>query len=101
MTDPENGLADASDPQREWELQKALTYADDIIATLREPFVVLDGKLRVKTANRSFYESFQVLRAGTENCLLYELGDGQWDIPSLRTLLEEVLSLNNAVRDFE
>jgi len=33
--------------------------------------------------------------------MLYELGDGQWDSPSLRTLLEEVLSLNHAVHDFE
>ena len=78
-----------------------VSYADDIIATLREPFVVLDGDLRVKTANRSFYESFHVLKEETENRLLYELGDGQWDIPALRTLLEEVLSRNHSVHDFE
>jgi len=82
-------------------LDKALAYADDIVATLREPFVVLDGDLRVKTANRSFYDSFQVTKEGTENCLVYELGDGQWDNPGLRTLLHEVLTLNHAVHDFE
>jgi PAS domain S-box-containing protein len=89
------------DDSMEWELQKALAYANDIIATLREPFVVLGPDLRVKTANRSFYESFQVLKEETANRSLYELGDGQWDIPALRTLLDEVLSLNNSVHDFE
>ncbi|MEX0611762.1 MAG: hypothetical protein WD229_06550, partial [Pirellulales bacterium] len=62
-------------------LAKALAYADDIIATLREPFVVLDSALRVKTANRSFYDSFHVLKEETENRLVYDLGNGQWDIP--------------------
>lgn len=91
-----------SDPHREWELQKALAYANDIIATLREPFVVLDGDLRVKIANRAFYDSFSVEEAETENRLLYELGDGQWNIPSLRTLLTDILrSQTPSLRDFE
>ncbi len=85
----------------ERELAKALGYADDIIETLREPFVVLDDDLRVKTANRSFYDSFKVSKEETEDCLLYELGNGQWDIPGLRTLLDEVLSHNKSVHDFE
>ena len=58
-------------------LAKALTYADDIIATLREPFVVLDADLRVKTANRSFYDSFRVSKEEAENRLVYDLGNGQ------------------------
>lgn len=82
-------------------LAKALTYTDDIIATLREPFLVLDSDLRVKTANRSFYDSFHVTKEATENCLVYDLGNGQWDIPSLRKLLDEVLSRNQSVHDFE
>ncbi|HUE70420.1 MAG TPA: ATP-binding protein [Pirellulaceae bacterium] len=82
-------------------LALSLTYADDIIATLREPFMVLDANLRVKTANRSFYDSFQVSKEETENRLVYDLGNGQWDIPGLRKLLEEVLSLNQSVHDFE
>ena len=82
-------------------LGKALVYADDIIATLREPFVVLDGDLRVKTANRSFYDSFHVSKEETENCFVYDLGNGQWDIPGLRNLLDEVLSRNQSVHDFE
>ncbi len=87
---------------RAWVLQKALAYADDIIATLREPFLVLDGDLRVKTANRSFYDSFQASKEDTENRLLYELGDGQWNIPSLRTLLADLFrSESPAFQDFE
>ncbi len=82
-------------------LAKALAYGDDIIATLREPFLVLDQDLRVKTANRSFYESFHVSKEETENRLVYHLGNGQWDIPALRKLLDEVLSRNQSVQDFE
>jgi signal transduction histidine kinase/ActR/RegA family two-component response regulator len=82
-------------------LAKALAYGDDIIATLREPFLVLDQGLRVKTANRSFYESFHVSKEETENRLVYQLGNGQWDIPALRKLLDEVLSRNQSVHDFE
>lgn len=82
-------------------LAKALSYADDIIETLREPFMVLDADLRVKTANRSFYEQFQVTQAETEERLVYDLGNGQWDIPGLRTLLDEVLSRNQSVHDYE
>lgn len=82
-------------------LDKALGYADDIIATLREPFVVLDSDLRVKTANRSFYDTFRVTKGDTENRLVYDLGNGQWDIPGLRKLLDEVLSRSQSVNDFE
>jgi PAS domain S-box-containing protein len=82
-------------------LATSLAYADDIIATLREPFLVLDADLRVHTANRSFYDSFHVSKKETENLLVYELGNGQWDIPGLRKLLEEVLSQNKSVHDFE
>ena len=82
-------------------LAKSLAYADDIIATLREPFIVLDSDLRVKTANRSFYDSFHVSKEETENRLVYDLGNGQWDIPGLRTLLDDVLSRNQSVHDFE
>src|SRR5450432_3052002 len=85
----------------EWDLAKALAYGNDIIATLREPFLVLDHDLRVKTANRSFYDTFQVPMEETENRLVYDLGNGQWDIPALRKLLDEVLSRSRSVHDFE
>jgi signal transduction histidine kinase/ActR/RegA family two-component response regulator len=82
-------------------LTKALAYGNDIISTLREPFLVLDGDLRVKTANRAFYDSFHVLKEQTENQFIHDLGNGQWDIPALRSLLDKVLSRNESVHDFE
>src|SRR3990172_3721359 len=81
--------------------QEAHIDAESIVATIREPLLVLDGNLRVKSANRSFYESFHVQPEETENRLIYDLGNSQWDTPSLRTLLEELLPKNTELRDFE
>ncbi len=93
---------DITDRRRlERALAKSLAYADDIISTLREPFLILNGDLRVQTANRSFYESFHVSKEETENCLVYDLGNGQWDISDLRKLLDQVLSRRQPVHDFE
>ena len=63
--------------------------AKAIVDTVVDPLVVLDGDLRVITASRSFYLTFQVDRQETQGQLLYELGDGQWDIPKLKMLLEK------------
>src|SRR6202789_1725693 len=82
-------------------LQNALTYADNIIATLREPFVVLDKSLRVRTANVAFYRGFHATKEETEGRFVYDLGNGQWDIPQLRTLLAQILSNSHPVEDFE
>ena len=82
-------------------LQDALTYADNIIATLREPFVVLDKSLRVRTANAAFYRDFQASKEETEGRFVYDLGNGQWDIPQLRTLLLQVMGNSHPVEDFE
>ena len=78
-------------------LQNALTYADNIIATLREPFVVLDKSLRVRTANAAFYVS----KEETEGRFVFDLGNSQWDIPQLRTLLPQVLSDSHPVEGFQ
>jgi PAS domain S-box-containing protein len=81
--------------------QEALCYAEEIVATLREPFLVLDKSLRVMTANASFYRAFHASEPETVGRYLYDLGDGQWDIPVLRTLLEEAIPKAIAVEDFE
>jgi PAS domain S-box-containing protein len=94
-----NDLTDGQ--ESEDALKVALDFAESIIATLREPFVVLNRELRVKMANRSFFESFHVSKEETENRLVFELGNGQWDIPLLRTLLNEVPSNSHPVHDFE
>ena len=85
----------------EQEVQAALAYADNIIATLREPFLVLDKSLRVRTANACFYRKFGVSQEETEGRFVYELGNRQWDIPRLRTLLEEVLPQNHCFQDYD
>ena len=65
------------------------TLARAIVDTVREPLLVLDQDLRVVAASRSFYLKFRVNREDTQDQLIYELGDGQWDIPGLRALLEK------------
>jgi PAS domain-containing protein len=92
---------EANVDKRTDELQRALAYAENIIATLREPFVVLDKGLRVRSANAAFYRDFHASKEETEGRLLCELGNGQWDIPRLRTLLPQVLSNCHPVEDFE
>jgi PAS domain S-box-containing protein len=90
-----------TDAQKEGLLNVSLHYAENIIAALREPVVVLNGDLRVKTVNRPFLDSFHVSKEATENCLVYNLGNAQWDIPFLRTLLNDVLSKSHPIRNFE
>jgi two-component system CheB/CheR fusion protein len=80
---------------------EAKEYAEGIIQTIRGPLLVLDDKLRVITANKSFYDTFKVETAKTEGELIYELGNNQWDIPKLRTLLEDVLPKNTELNDFK
>ena len=79
---------------------EARLYAEGIIATVREPLVVLDTSLRVQSANSAFYTFFDVGSDETENRPLYDLGDRQWDIPELRTLLEKMLPQNSHVTDY-
>jgi two-component system, chemotaxis family, CheB/CheR fusion protein len=87
--------------RREQEIQESRDYAISIVETVREPLLVLDGDLRVRTANRAFYQSFQVSPADTVGRLIYELGNGQWDIPRLRSLLQELLPQNSHFENFE
>jgi two-component system CheB/CheR fusion protein len=82
-------------------MKRAHEYTASIVATVREPLLVLDTELRVQSASRSFYKTFQVVSENTLNRPLFELGNGQWDIPDLRRLLVEVLPLEIEVTDFE
>lgn len=69
----------------------ALHYFKTLVEVARESFLILDANLMVISANPTFYQNFQVSSEQTENKLLYELGNGQWNIPELKRLLEEVL----------
>src|ERR1700720_3456081 len=72
-----------------------------IVDTVREPLIVLDDALRVVVASRSFYRAFDATRQETEGRSLYELGDGQWNIPGLRTLLEEIIPRHTTIEAYE
>ncbi len=86
---------------RNEQLKEAQDYAEAIVETVREPLVVLSEDLRVQRANLAFYQFFQVAPQETEGRSLDELGDGQWNSPRLRTLLEQVLTTQQSFRDFE
>jgi len=79
----------------------ARNYAESIITTIQEPLLVLDKTLRVKTANNAFYKTFQVTQEETEDALIYELDNKQWNTPALRKLLEEILPQKSKFADFE
>jgi hypothetical protein len=76
-------------------------YIRTVVDTVREPFLILDKDLRVMAANESFYRTFQVDPKETENKLVYNLGNRQWDIPALRKLLEDILPQNTFFKGFE
>ena len=83
------------------ENRDAGAFAQAIVDTVREPLLVLDKDLRVLAASRSFYLAFRVAPTTTQGRLLYALGDGQWDIPKLRLLLEKIVPEQGVMEDYE
>ncbi len=81
--------------------EAAQGFLQSILDTGREPFLVLDATLSVVTANRAFYQTFAADESDTVGRFVYHLGDGQWDIPALRRLLEEVLPAEAAFEGYE
>ena len=77
------------------------TYIKTVVNVVREPILILDENLRVMAANDSFYRTFQVESKDTEKKNVYELGNGQWNIPALRKLLEDILPKNTFFKGFE
>ncbi len=77
------------------------TYIKTVVDVVREPVLILDKDFRVMAANDSFYRTFQVEVPDTEKKIIYELGNGQWDIPALRKLLEDILPKNTFFKGFE
>jgi chemotaxis protein methyltransferase CheR len=87
--DPFHGFAD----------NRALAQA--IVDTIREPLLVLDKDLRVVAASRSFFQTFRMNRQDVQGQPVYALGNGQWDIPELRLLLEGILPQHMIMEDYE
>ncbi len=84
---------------RLWE--ESWTYIKTVVDVVREPVLILDKDFRVLVANEAFYQMFQVPIEDTENKIVYDLGDGQWNIPALRRLLEGILPKNTFFKGFE
>ncbi len=81
--------------------EQGWTYIKTVVDVIREPVLILDKDLRVMAANESFYQSFRVEAKETEGQVVYKLGNGQWDIPALRRLLEDILPKNTFFKGFE
>jgi two-component system, chemotaxis family, CheB/CheR fusion protein len=87
--------------QSEEAMRRARDYTDNIIQTVPISLIVLDAKLTVICANQAFYRSFQVAREDTEHRLIYELGSGQWNIPKLREILDDIVMRDSNIDNFE
>jgi two-component system CheB/CheR fusion protein len=95
-------LVDINDLKRSTQqLEQARNYAEAIVETVPDALLVLNSELRVITANLAFYQLFQVTPTQTEKQLIFALGNGQWQIPELQSLLAETLSQNIKFQDFE
>jgi two-component system, chemotaxis family, CheB/CheR fusion protein len=81
-------------------IKRTKRLAEDMVATMREPLLVLDTNLRIQSASRAFYQLFQLTSADTENRFFHELGQGQWDNPDLRRRLQQVLQKDESFTDF-
>lgn len=77
------------------------TYIKTVVNVVREPILILDKDLHVMAANEPFYNTFQTEVKNTEGRMVYELGNGQWDIPDLRKLLENILPKHTFFKGFE
>ncbi|MEG4214908.1 chemotaxis protein CheB [Microcoleus sp. Pol14C6] len=82
-------------------LEAARNYAEAIVETVQTPLVVLDANFRVNKANRAFYKTFQISSSEIAQYSLFELGNGQWNIPQLRWILEDILVSDVQLQNFE
>ncbi|MBD2247987.1 chemotaxis protein CheB [Nostoc sp. FACHB-888] len=82
-------------------LEQARNYAEAIVETVQVPLIVLDSDFRVNKANRSFYETFQVSPSQTTQSLIFELGNGQWNLPGLQQILEDILANDTTIQNLE
>ncbi|PIP69215.1 hypothetical protein COW91_00485 [Candidatus Nomurabacteria bacterium CG22_combo_CG10-13_8_21_14_all_32_8] len=82
-----------------WE--EGWAYIKTVVDVVREPVLILNEDLLVLAANEPFYQMFQVKPERTENRIVYELGNGQWNIPALKKLLENILPEHTFFKGFE
>jgi two-component system CheB/CheR fusion protein len=85
----------------EQEVMHTRDFAEAIIATVKDPFVVLDANMRVQKANEAFFTTFKIKPADVVGRPLFELSQGQWNIPKLRKLLLKILPRHSSFNHFE
>ena len=95
------GTTEQTETENLLRVKQAYDYASDIVETVQVPLLVLSIDLKVITANSSFYENFLTKPEESEGRYIYELGNGQWNIPDLRKLLLEVLPEKKSFSGFE
>ena len=86
---------------RNIELDASRLFSESIVATIREPLLVLDQQMLVKTANQYYYKTFMSSAALTEGKSFYLLEKGQWDTPAIRSMLDDMGPANRQITDFE
>ncbi|NDJ85147.1 MAG: PAS domain-containing protein [Chloroflexi bacterium] len=91
----------ADQKQAQAQAEKQASYMRQVFDTIENSLLELNGDLRVVGANNAFYEKFQVAEEDTIGQMLYDLGNGQWDIPELRRLLNEIIPQRTFVREYE
>jgi len=95
-------LVDITDLKaKQSEISEARRYAEAIVETVRHPLMALSGDLRVRSANAAFFEMVGLSRDETVGRLIYELVDGQWNVPPLRELLEQLVPEHRRIDDYE
>jgi two-component system CheB/CheR fusion protein len=95
-------LADISvQKQSQSELQSARDFAETIVENVPTPLLVLSGDQRVLTASHSFYDTFNMAADETAGVHVFALGSGQWDIPELRRMLDDIIPRQQQIVDFE
>lgn len=81
--------------------QTSIEDFDSILTSIREPLMMVDAELKVVKANKSFYRTFNISPGDTEGLLIYDVGNGQWNIPRLRELFDVILPEKSTFSDFE
>ncbi len=94
-------VVDMTDIRRAEQLNYARLLAEGIVNAIRHPLLVLDDQLRVVTTNRAFYRTFRTSAGKTEGCLVYELGQGEWNDADLKHLLEDIIPEDADFEGFE
>lgn len=83
------------------DLIEIYAYAEAIVETVRQPLIVLDKNLKVRSTNQAFFDTFKMTEKETLGKYVYDLNGGEWNIPALKKLLETILPQNSHFNDFE